>query len=105
MHLASVMGSKGTLISVENRPEHALVGQKMNVLEMFSQNSEWHLLHSDLSECKEEVLGIVPELDAAILDMAEPWGAVGPISEILRPGGRLGCYCPTSINSRVVSGL
>ena len=58
---------------------------------------DWHLLHSDLSDCAEEVLGIVPDLDAAILDMAEPWSAVGSISEILRPGGRIGCYCPTSI--------
>ena len=40
MHLASVMGSKGTLISVENRPEHALVGQEnMNVLRDVLQNS------------------------------------------------------------------
>ena len=99
MHLASVMGSKGTLISVENRPEHALVGQEnMNVLrDVLPEFPDWHLLHSDLSDCAEEVLGIVPDLDAAILDMAEPWSAVGSISEILRPGGRIGCYCPTSI--------
>lgn len=99
MHIASVLGSRGTLISVENRPEHASVGKEnMDVLkDVLPEFPDWHLLHSDVAECHNEVLGIVPELDAAILDMAEPWKAVSSISGILRPGGRIGCYCPTSV--------
>ena len=99
MHLASVMGSSGLLISVENRPEHASVGKEnMDVLrEILPEFPEWHLLESDLRDSAEAISLITPQIDAAILDLAEPWSTVRSISGLLRPGGRLGCYCPTSI--------
>lgn len=99
MHLASVIGGSGKLISVENRPEHATVGREnMETLrEILPEFPEWHLLESDLTSCKEEVSALTDHLDAVILDLAEPWTVVSDISKLLRPGGRLGCYCPTSI--------
>ena len=99
MHLASVIGGSGKLISVENRPEHASVGRKnMETLrEILPEFPEWHLLESDLTSCAEEVSALTEHLDAVILDLAEPWTVVDDISKLLRPGGRLGCYCPTSI--------
>ena len=46
MHLANVMGSKGTLISVEARTEHAEVG-RMNMerlSEVLPEFPKWHLI-------------------------------------------------------------
>ena len=75
MHLANVMGSDGTLISVENRAEHAAVGrQNMERMAEFSSGfPDWHLIEGDLSEASGKVKEICAELDAAIIDIAEPW--------------------------------
>jgi len=93
------MGSRGTLISVENRPEHAEVGrsnmERMN--EFSSEFPDWHLLEMDLAESASKVIEICGELDAAIIDIAEPWTVVKNIAETLRVGGRLACYCPTTV--------
>ena len=98
MNLANVMGSKGFLISVENRPEHAEVGRSnMERLADFSTDfPSWNLLEMDLQNAASEVVGICGELDAAIIDIAEPWTVVPEISQTLRIGGRIACYCPTT---------
>ena len=98
MNLANVMGSKGYLISVENRPEHAEVGRSnMERLAEFSTDfPSWNLLEMDLQNAASEVVGICGELDAAIIDIAEPWTIVPEISQTLRIGGRIACYCPTT---------
>ena len=98
MNLANVMGSKGYLISVENRPEHAEVGRSnMERLADFSTDfPSWNLLEMDLQNAASEVVGICGELDAAIIDIAEPWTVVPEISQTLRIGGRIACYCPTT---------
>ena len=98
MNLANVMGSKGYLISVENRPEHADVGRSnMEKLAEFSTDfPSWNLLEMDLQNAASEVAGICGELDAAIIDIAEPWTVVLEISQTLRIGGRIACYCPTT---------
>ena len=98
MNLANVMGSKGYLISVENRPEHAEVGRSnMERLAEFSTDfPSWNLLEMDLQNAASEVAGICGELDAAIIDIAEPWKVVSEISQTLRIGGRIACYCPTT---------
>tara|TARA_B100000029_G_scaffold130485_1_gene124135 strand:- start:338 stop:1186 length:849 start_codon:yes stop_codon:yes gene_type:complete len=98
MHLANVMGEKGCLISVENRPEHAAVGRSNmeRMSEFAPEFPEWHLLEMGLSEAAAEVTAICGELDAAIIDMAEPWAVVPEISETVKVGGRIACYCPTT---------
>ena len=98
MNLANVMGSKGYLISVENRPEHAEVGRSnMERLADFSTDfPSWNLLEMDLQNAASEVVGICGDLDAAIIDIAEPWTVVPEISQKLRIGGRIACYCPTT---------
>jgi len=98
MHLANVMGASGTLVSVESRPEHADVG-KGNMERMrgfMGEFPEWHLIEDDLAGVAERVRGFCNKLDAAIIDIAEPWAVVGEISPLLREGGRLACYCPTT---------
>ena len=98
MHLANVMGSKGQLISVENRPEHAEVGRgNMQRMAEFSiEFPKWNLLEMDLQDAVSEVESICGNLDAAIIDIAEPWTVVEGISSNLRIGGRIACYCPTT---------
>ena len=98
MNLANVIGSKGYLVSVENRPEHAEVGRSnMERLAEFSTDfPSWNLLEMDLQNAASEVAGICGELDAAIIDIAEPWTVVPEISQTLRIGGRIACYCPTT---------
>ena len=98
MNLANVMGSKGILISVENRPEHAEVGRSnMERLAEFSTEfPSWKLLEMDLQNAASEVADICGELDAVIIDIAEPWTVVSEISQTLRIGGRIACYCPTT---------
>ena len=90
MHLANVMGSAGTLISVENRPEHAAVGRQNmeRMAEFSSEFPDWHLIEGDLSEASGKVKEICAELDAAIIDIAEPWTVVTEIASALKAGGR-----------------
>ena len=99
MHLANVMGSKGTLISVESRIEHAEVG-RMNMerlSEVLPEFPDWHLIEGSIGEIGDLVIDKCNELDAAIIDIAEPWGVIPKIEPLLRAGGRLACYCPTTI--------
>jgi|TARA_B100000287_G_scaffold435366_1_gene503309 tRNA (adenine57-N1/adenine58-N1)-methyltransferase len=98
MHIASVLGASGTLISVETRSEHAEVG-KLNMgrlKEVLPEFPDWHLIEGDLSEVGEEVTRICESLDAVIVDMAEPWKVMAELEPLLRVGGRVACYCPTS---------
>ena len=98
MHLARVMGSSGTLVSVENRAEHAEVGTlNMRRLEqILPEFPAWHLIDCDLRDFGDAVSEVCDSLDAAIIDMAEPWNVLGGVEPLLRVGGRVACYCPTS---------
>jgi tRNA (adenine57-N1/adenine58-N1)-methyltransferase len=98
MHLASVLGSSGTLISVESRPEHAEVGTSnmRRLEEVLPEFPNWHLIDGDLRSVRSDISEICDTLDAAIIDMAEPWEVLGEIEPLLRIGGRMACYCPTS---------
>ena len=98
MHIANVLGNTGTLISVEIRDEHAQVG-KLNMdrlEEILPEFPDWHLFVGNLVDVEEKVKQICGEIDAAIIDMAEPWTVVNSIIPTLRIGGRIACYCPTT---------
>ena len=97
-NIANVLGNTGTLISVEIRDEHAQVG-KLNMdrlEEILPEFPDWHLLVGNLVDVEEKVKQICGEIDAAIIDMAEPWTVVNSIIPTLRIGGRIACYCPTT---------
>ena len=98
MHLATVMGASGTLISVESRSEHAEVGKKNmdRLREVLPEFPDWRLIEGDLSEVGLEASEICESLDAAIIDIAEPWSVIAEIEPLVRTGGRIACYCPTS---------
>jgi tRNA (adenine57-N1/adenine58-N1)-methyltransferase len=98
MHLANVLGSAGTLISVDSRPDLAEVGRANmeRLAEVLPEFPDWHLIDGDMTEIGQVVSGICDSLDAAIIDVAEPWRVVPSVVPMLRAGGRLACYCPTT---------
>jgi len=98
MNLASVLGNSGTLISVETRPEHAEVGIKNmeRLKEILTEFPNWIFHHGDLYEIGELVKGSCGELDSIIIDIAEPWTVLDEIIPLLRIGGKIACYCPTT---------
>tara|TARA_B100000900_G_scaffold398226_1_gene399378 strand:- start:7308 stop:8120 length:813 start_codon:yes stop_codon:yes gene_type:complete len=98
MNIANVLGESGTLVSVEIREEHAAVGkQNMERLkEILPEFPEWHLIIDNLTNVRDYVEKICLDLDAIIIDMAEPWTTLSSLVPCLRVGGKIACYCPTS---------
>ena len=97
MHIARSLGPGGTLISIERREEHASVGAEnmYRCADVFPGMPTWTLLQRDVVGSSPEISALVDELDAVILDMPEPWTAIPEMSEMLRLGGRIACYCPS----------
>jgi len=98
MHLANVLGSEGTLISVDSRPDLAEVGRANmeRLAEVLPKFPDWHLIDGDIAEIGQVVSDVCGSLDAAIIDIAEPWRVIPFVVPFLRAGGRLACYCPTT---------
>ena len=96
LHLASILGENGTLVSVENRPEHADVGREnmMRAENSLKEFPTWKLIEGDIAEITLDDL--VDEFDAIILDLPEPWPVISSLAKKLRHGGRIACYCPVS---------
>lgn len=91
--LARAVGDSGRVISYEIRSDHH---------ERASENiATWYEGLGRKAENVELRLGDifegVPEtgVDRMILDLPEPWQAVGPATDALAPGGVLCCYVPT----------
>ena len=91
--LARAAGEEGRVISYEQRADH---------LERAVANIEaWYEALGGKPENLELRLGDVfegvPEsgLDRIVLDLPEPWRAVGPTTAALAPGGIICCYLPT----------
>jgi tRNA (adenine57-N1/adenine58-N1)-methyltransferase catalytic subunit len=91
--LARAVGESGRVISYEVRADHH---------ERASENiASWYESLGKKPENLELRLGDIfdglPEtdVDRMILDLPEPWRAVGPATDGLRPGGIVCCYLPT----------
>jgi len=96
LHIANVLGGSGTLVSVENRPEHAEVGREnmQRAAGSLREFPTWVLLDGDVAETSFD--GIVEDFDAIILDLPEPWPVIATLAKKLRYGGKIACYCPVS---------
>jgi tRNA (adenine57-N1/adenine58-N1)-methyltransferase catalytic subunit len=91
--LARAVGEEGSVISYEVREDH---------LERATENiATWYSGLGGKPENLELRLGDVfegvPErgIDRIVLDLPEPWQAIGTTTESLAPGGILCCYLPT----------
>lgn len=91
--LARAVGEGGRVISYEIRADHH---------ERASENiATWYEGLGRKAENLELRLGDIFEgveetgIDRMVLDLPEPWRAVGPATDSLTPGGILCCYVPT----------
>lgn len=91
--LARAVGPEGIVITYEVREDHHLQARS-NIESWFGgagvRPGNIDLRHGDMLEG-------VPErdIDRMVLDMPEPWHAVGAATDALAPGGILCCYLPT----------
>jgi len=91
--LARAVGESGRVISYEVREDHHARGVE-NVASWYEGlGGKPENLELRLGDIFEEV----PEsgVDRILLDLPEPWRAVGTTTEALAPGGIMCCYLPT----------
>ncbi len=95
LHLLRVLGSKGKLISVDNREDHAQTGlaNVESALKAWGGTAQHSCIIGDIVEVVEQM---PRDLDAIILDLPDHVAAINAISGHLKQGGRIGCYCPVS---------
>jgi len=98
LHLARAIGSEGQLISIENRAEHAKVGEENLERARAAWNSfpDLHIIEADANNCSAELSQFDNDFDAVVIDVPEPWNTIPNLATRLRTGGRLACYCPVS---------
>ena len=98
LHLVRVLGDSGMLITVEARDEHAEVGlenlaRAENCLPEFPEH---HHISGDIDNVADEIKKVVVELDCIVLDLPNHDQAINSLAQLLKPGGRLACYCPVT---------
>jgi tRNA (adenine57-N1/adenine58-N1)-methyltransferase len=79
----------GQVISMEIRPEFAEKGRR-NV-EKAGMGENWRL---ELGDVRRDRLDV--SVDAAVLDMPDPWDAIDNVAAMLRDGGRFCAYVPNT---------
>jgi len=90
MALVEAVGPTGSVVSVEERADHA-AGARTAIARFFGQ------VPANLSLRLDRVEEVVEEVapDRLILDLPEPWLTVGPAAAGLAEGGVLTAYLPT----------
>ena len=99
--LLRAVGADGSVVSWENRPEHAVVA-KANVERFFGQvPPNWFLRAGDVAQHP-----AAETVDRVVLDMLSPWEVLDAVSAALRPGGVLVAYvASTTQMSRFVEAV
>lgn len=90
MALVEAVGPTGTVVSVEERPDHA-EGARLAITRFFGEVPPQ--LELRLGRVEEMVEEVAP--DRLVLDLPEPWLVVGPAAAGLADGGVLTTYLPT----------
>tara|TARA_B100000902_G_C27294759_1_gene909265 strand:- start:1172 stop:1972 length:801 start_codon:yes stop_codon:yes gene_type:complete len=98
IHIQNVIGLNGVHITVEPRSEHSEVGLKNLEHGLKSGISSGKHVHFEgkLEECISKITDECNLFDAVILDLPEHPKAISAVSKLLRPGGRIACYCPVT---------
>ena len=92
--LLRAIGPGGRLASYERREDFAAIARR-NVENFFGVNPPaWELRVADLLESF-----TAEALDRVVLDMLAPWECVGPLAEVLVPGGVFCAYVATTTMS------
>ena len=98
IHIQNVIGSNGTHITVEPRTEHSEVGLKNleNGLKSGITLSKHVHIEGRIEESIQEISKTCGLFDAVILDLPEHPKAISAVAHLIRPGGRIACYCPVT---------
>ncbi len=98
IQLQNVIGEGGIHVTVEPRTEHSEVG--LSNMEMAIKSGcisgSHHHIEGLLEDCISEISKICTDFDAIILDLPVHPTAISSVKNLLRPGGRIACYCPVS---------
>jgi tRNA (adenine57-N1/adenine58-N1)-methyltransferase catalytic subunit len=99
--LLRAVGPEGTVLSYDNREDHAVVARS-NVDTFFNgEPANWTLRIGDVVEHPAE-----EEVDRVVLDMLSPWEVLDAVSAALRPGGVLITYvASTTQMSRMMEAI
>ena len=91
--LSRAVGPAGQVVSYEVREDHH--AQAVENIQAWYSGSEGKPENLDLRIG--DIFEGVPEkgFDRMVLDLPEPWHAIGTATESLRPGGIICCYLPT----------
>ena len=57
---------------------------------------EHHHISGDIDNVADEIKKVVVELDCIVLDLPNHDQAINSLAQLLKPGGRLACYCPVT---------
>jgi len=98
IQIQNILGLEGKHITVEPRAEHSEVGLKNMEFGLKAGCTPGNHIHFDgfLEEKIGEITEVCNEFDAIILDLPEHAKAISSVSNLLRPGGRIACYCPVT---------
>ncbi|ABK52954.1 tRNA (adenine-58-N(1)-) methyltransferase [Acidothermus cellulolyticus 11B] len=102
--LLRAAGDRGKVISVERRPDFAMIARR-NVTRFFGAlPPTWRLVVGDLTEVT--AAAPIRRVDRIVLDLLEPWACVPAVARLLVPGGLLCSYVATTTQlSRIVETL
>lgn len=90
--LCRATGPEGRVVSFDVREEF-LAKAAGNIEAFFGKVPDWlELRAGDVLE----VAAGGETFDRAVLDLPEPWGALGALAAVMPPGGILGTYLPTT---------
>ena len=87
--LLKAVGAAGTVYSYEMREDYSALARRN--ISMAGLSERWELRTEDICRAKLE-----RNVDAAFLDIPNPWDAISNITNSLRPGGHLCCYMPNA---------
>lgn len=86
--LLRAVGPSGRVVSVDNNPKH--IGSARANVGATPWAGWWELREGDARD------GVGPVgADAVVMDLPEPWDALGAAHEALGPGGRIASFSPT----------
>ncbi len=87
--LLKAVGPEGRVYSYDNREDSAAIARR-NV-KMSGLEESWEMIVGDIKTAK-----LRDDVDAAILDIPDPWDALGNTIGSVRVGGYIGCYVPNA---------
>lgn len=90
--LLRAVGSKGVVHSYEVREDFHRTALR-NIERFGADDPAYGTLDARIGDVYEDPIDL--EVDRCVLDLTEPWRALGNVERSLRPGGLLCCYLPT----------